>query len=336
METESIVASVLTEIYQEGPDVFLSAEQFAKKLTEKGLPEITVEQLLLMTRVTGFWELIRADESTKYADFERYMNNAFRETGLTRMKILELGSELGCMIGIPLLQTIRSEGMDVEDSEKSYRSGYTIPAALYQAELEEIEKLIEEKKLFNLTEEEILRLQVLASSGVPRAKYYYGMILMKQENELGTEGKGFQMILDAAAEGDACAAGVLGDHYYKQESAGSWTKAFEYYIDYGAMPLNESRKEAVRTIMNAGAFNKALVTLCCVFAIFLCVLAFLIPSILGATQHRVLFVFMVTAMLAGIVLSYWQLRENAYDNIWKLPVLIFVLWTLYLSFCLLT
>ena len=82
-----------------GSEVFLDREKLESELKSVGIEDKTILQMLLLTTVPGFRELLQTNDASMENDLDRFVGNAQDTTGLDRNTILDLTVDIASALG---------------------------------------------------------------------------------------------------------------------------------------------------------------------------------------------------------------------------------------------
>ncbi len=305
-------------------NVYKDPKQLNDAMREFGATEAQATKVYLMTLVKGFREILEIDGRIQQVDIDRYIQNAVRETAFNITQILELTSAIFASLGIDSL----SDSSKVLDSENG-RCGFVVPMSVYEEELKVVERKIAQTGVESLIPNELARLETLAMAGIPRAKFYLGYCLLKNDEFEKNSLLGLRYLEEAAAEGDSYAAGALGDYYYEQGDSDSWSQAFSYYTGNGALALNKTRKFRIADILNYRKFNFTTIAASILLALAMLATVIIAPANTMFAAHRVWGCILFILVVVIVVVSILHHRQKPYDNLLWVPSSIFIIWTLY-------
>lgn len=306
-------------------DLYKDSESLKTAMHEFGASEIQIAKVHVMTLVNGFREVLELDERVQQIDIDRFVQNAIKESGFNAMQVLELVSAIISSLGLEGL----ADNSRVLKSENE-KSGFVVPLSVYEDELMMIEQKFKHRKIVNWEANEIARLEVLARAGIPRAKYYLGSLLLRNEEFENNTQIGLLYLKEAEAAGDSFAAGALGDFYYEQSDSDSWSKAYAYYTGIGSLALNKTRKERVVDILNYRKFNRTTIVASILIAIVMLTTVILAPASSLFAAHQVWGYIFFAVAIAILIVAILHHRLKPYDNLLWVPCLLFILWTLYI------
>ena len=238
-------AAALYEIVQRcGKEIFLDKEALEAEMYQAEIPQMQIMQIELMISVSGFEELIRAEEGgTEETNLNRFIGNVQEETGLGRETILAVGADISAALGYPVV----TEEKMYEKAQKNGRS-FVIPFSLYEKEIKPIREHF--KKHEDLSSEEMKSLTRLTDAGLPEAQMYMSEYL-KEKNPEAAEA----LLLQAAEQGNGEAQAKLGDLYYSEARGKSWEEAYNCYTGYGTIALTRNRRNNLKNILNQRIYN---------------------------------------------------------------------------------
>jgi len=320
-----ITEILTTAVDRYSSSIYLQPDGLSDAMTQSGANHIQITKVLLMTQVSGFRELLDLDTRMQQNDLDRYVHNAIQETGFNRAQVLEITSAIAMSLGIPF--DIDAE--DIIQKKIIKEKAYVIPASVYEIELRNIRKNSLPKTSYSA--DEMMKLEALASAGIPRAKYLLGYCLINNEESEDSSTLGIQLLDEAAAEGDSMAAGALGDYYYSQSTADSWQKAYNYYTGYGRLALSKKRKDAVTNILNHKTFNRKLLAASIILAICFLVSIVFAPAASVYGAHRVFGSICFIGSATTIFVAILHHRICPYDSVYWVPTGVFMFWFLYMA-----
>lgn len=323
-DLSALLSSVVSK-YTSG--VYFDETKLRSAMQEFGATNNQVLKICIMTNVNGFRELLEKDARVQQVDLDRYVQNAIKETGFNHAMTLELISAIAVSAGIAFdyMADICQRAVTAE------KRAYVVPAGVYEGELKRFEIAFSKGDYENIPPQELTRLETLAAVGIPKAKYYLGYCLLKNEQYEKNSPFGLQILEEAAAEGDSSAAGALGDYHYEQGSANSWSRAYEYYTGYGAVALNKSRRDALASIVNEKIYNRKMIIASVFLAIIMLATLVIAPGINIYAAHRIAGTICFLGSVVLVVASALHYKVRPYDSIYWVPCLMFVVWFLYIA-----
>lgn len=315
---------ILTPVVERyGVEIFLDTDALRRAMAEAGIGEEDICRICLMTKVSGFRELLNQDSRTLQVDMDRYIQNAAVETGFQRDMVLRLTSCIMSAIGEKM-----EGGLSVHGPSFSPRAVAALAVPLYEKHLRTIQFEFDKGKAGKL---DFDKLEALVNIGIPRAKYYLGYCLLNGVQVEASRERGVELLEEAADMGDSRAAAALGDYYYAEGGSGSWTKAYQYYTGFGAAALNRSQRTAVTSILNQGIFNQRLLKICAVLLTVFSITVIWPPASGLYSSHPVagwLSILTELVLLAGGWLYY---RLMPYNVLYGLPVTMSGVWCIYMA-----
>lgn len=321
-EYESILTAVVSE---HSLAIYDDTEKLKTAMRAFGASETQIAKVYMMTLVTGFREILEFDHRTQQVDIERYVQNAIKETGFNNFLVLELTAAIVASLGIDELVDYKSVLQKGNET-----AGFVVPASVYADELKSFDLKFKSEDHIKLDATEINRLEVLARAGIPKAKYFLGLYLVRSGDIEEKTPIGLQYLEAAAADGDSQAAGALGDFYYELATSDSWSEAYLYYTGHGSISLNESRRERIVDILNVRKFNKKVIITSILLALAMLATVFLAPGAPLFAAHRVCG-FICFIIEAGVIIfSILHYRVKPYDDLSWMPGVIFIPWALYM------
>lgn len=326
----SSLSSILSSVVeQNGVELLFDTASLSEAMRKIGAEEAEVYRVCLMTQVTGFREVISRDPRTVQLDLERYIQNAIKETGLTRDAILQVTAALSFATGIAMsYQAGLSKDFD-HTTDHVAALAHTVCQENLSIFRSAFEKVVLEES--TSTELDFEMLEPLVHYGIPRAKYYFGYCLLHGIQLEKNEARGIKLLHEAADAGDGNAAAALGDYYFAKGGSDNWTKAYDFYTGYGAIALNQDRKRAIVSILNHKRYNKKILGLCMI--LFLAQVAIVIwsPSTTVFAARLFWGWFAVVAQLVLLVMKIMHYRIKPYDCVYALPVAMSAIWFVYMA-----
>lgn len=311
-----VILSAVVE--KESPGIYLEPDHLRRAMAEHGATETQILQVQIMTQVTGFRELLSQDVRTQQADLDRYVMNAHAETGFQRGTILELTAGIALSTGIAFDYSAPQQRCEAPPGR-----AFAIPYRVYQEELDWFMAVIEQGR--DIPPEAMGRLEELVAAGIPTAKYYMGCCILRKLQETGGDRRknrrGLALLEEAAADGNSAAAAALGDYYYAKKPS----KAYEYYTGYGAAALTPERQNAIKSLLQRKYLNRRLLLASIVLALLLVILLFVFGGV------GVLGIVCAMAMAAAVTAAILHYRVKPCDSVYWLPVVLFVLWAVYMA-----
>ena len=307
-------------------EIYFHFDQLQQMLQECNVAELEIYQIGVMTKVSGFKELIKSNEKTEQVELNLFIKNAITETGFNCSTVLRLTCDIALSLGIPfcnLHNTFNKNSTPV--------SAFTIPSGIYELELASFEAEFK-KVLFNDSSIHLdfSILEPLVSAGIPKAKYYMGYCLLNNIQLAEDSHKGLQLLSEAAEAGDIDAAAALGDYYYNRNTANDWSAAYEYYTGYGALALTEKRKEAIVCIFNKKKYNKNIVSFSIVLLILLCFSVVFAPAKNLYSPCYFLGVISILLNIGILFVMMMHYRNKPYDDFYAFPVGMLITWFIYM------
>ncbi|MEF2955182.1 MAG: hypothetical protein U0O33_11910 [Blautia sp.] len=306
-----------------GSEVFLDREKLESELKSVGIEDKTILQMLLLTTVPGFRELLQTNDASMENDLDRFVGNAQDTTGLDRNTILDLTVDIASALGY---YSVASQ-YQYNNAKKAGRT-FVVPFRLYEKELAEIRKKLNAKQ--NLTESDLNSLTGLCDEGIPEAQFYMSRYLEENNQEAAEN-----LLIQAASQNCGEAQAALGDLHYSEMMENSWEKAHECYTGYGAIALNRTRRNRLKNILNHKIYNlKLLQKSFLILLAMLCLLFFKVPGgMLGTNSFvGILFLLMNAGVWAAAVYHYtkhpyaflkWLIP--AMSGIWGIYLIIWIL-----------
>lgn len=331
-KTDTLKQRLSQTVSQNGVQIFFQKQFLRDTLAAAGSGELEIEQVLLMTQVTGFRELLENNLPTQQQDLNRYVKNAVDETGLRQDVVLDLTADiaLAAKIAIPYRQLKKKRGKKGNPSKTPEKEAFVIPAKLYREELEDFENALGKDISWDKTIPPLnfSKLTPLAEVGIPRAKALLGFSMARCSPD-GEKTAGLTLLQEAAAEGDEAASALLGDYYFQLGDRGSQRKAYQYYTGLGSLALNRQRQANLEALLQAKRNNRAGVFSCALLCLILSITALLNPAaglFPAAPAWTALFLAANTALLA---LMIWRFHVEPLDGLAIFPTALFSLWALY-------
>ena len=321
------LAKCLYEIVSDNTaGVYFEMEKLRTLLLGYDISEITISQIIIMTQVPGFQEIIYPDADANQINIERYLKNAFYKTGLKKTTLLRLTADIVYSVGTSF--NYNSE----EEKNEEKELYYVIPESMYKNELKEFKQKFE-----NLNDKSYIaklpfeKLEPLIKIGLPKAKYYLGYCLLNGIEKEVDVAKGVELLKEAADEGDIEAAAALGDYYYNDENNRNWQLSFEYYTGYAGMAIrSEKRKEAIANLLSQKKYNGLVLKLCAVLLALILVITILSLKIKLYPAHPVLTVVFMLAEIGAWGIGIARYRTKPFKEINILAVGMFFIWAIYM------
>lgn len=318
----SSIALLLHNIVDdESSEIFNNPAKFQKVLREADISEFTIYQLCLMTKVSGFSMLTQTDASTKQADLNRYVQNAIEETGLSKAVVLDLTADIAYSLDIATLCDTKEKIEEVYQTEKAF----VIPYSIYEKELKNYQESL---RILGYSGISNGRLEALCAAGLPKAKYYMACGILKEN---GDSEKGLSLLREAAQEGDAEAAALLGDYYYEKQDAESLEKAYQYYTSYGALALNTKRRKSLTGILNQKKYNRKIRDFSIMFAALLAILVMFLGKLSLYEVHPI---WSAGCIIAEVLLAVYTVIiyvKRPYKDLYSMPIAMFGMWCVFVA-----
>lgn len=313
-----------------GREVLLDPIELSGAMKELGARELDIFKVCMMLEVPGVEQLLNDDRRTEQLDLDRYIMNAETKTGFTRDSVLYLSSCIAGAAGIWLdCQSTRAGGNGLPESGVAS----LLYAIWYREELARFEVALE--RLVRGGGGDVIldfqRLELLVNLGIPRAKYCLGYCLLNGLQLERNEDRGLSLLAEAEAAGDSRAAAALGDYYYGDGGARSWSLAYEYYTGYGALALNDARKGALVNILNQRSYNKRTLAMSAVLVFATLLTLVFAPAEALFQPHTVLGIAVLALQVVFFVLTVLRFRARPFDRLSILPVLMAGLWAAYIA-----
>lgn len=344
-------------------EVYKDSKVLQEALLSCGVDRMSAYKLCLMAEVKGFVQLVDTGNRLCQAEISAFVHNAASETGMSRLELMGLLRSVLLSIGsvVDLVDNTSSPG------ESATESAYVIPTSLYESALKDVQAAIDaaEQKGWQISPDILQKLEPMVAAGIPAAKRLLGYCMVKGlAGECSTE-EGVALLQEAAAAFDSKAAAALADYYYEQglgdsqgdpqgdaqgdkkpvgkavgnlsgapassvQRSGMWSKAFEYYTGFGSLALTPQRKERMVNIYNHAIFNRGLVMRSMALLLAMLLTLFLAP---GAEAYAPHYVWGAICMLGCVgigAVMVLHTRFIPYDDVHYAPVLMFVVWTLFM------
>lgn len=312
-------------VYKYSVQIFSDEKQLRDGMRSLGAAEEDILKVCLIARVTGFQDLIRPGKKLLQTDFDRFVCNAVKETELKRTAVLQLMAEITYAAGTAVLCRSRRQ---IERAVQAERA-FAIPVSLYEEELQDFQRDFEMcRRWGDFTVLDLQRMEPLAAAGLPRAKYYLGYCLL-HSTEAGRE-KGVALLEEAAGAGDTEAAAELGDYYFKCGPS-RWSRAYSCYTGFGALALDEQRKDAVLTMLNQKRFNHRFLWLSAILLLLFAGTVILAPGARIYAPHYGLGGICAAGSLAILLLAVLRFRRSPFGNVYFVPAGMLVLWSIYIA-----
>ncbi len=305
--------------------IFSDDEELRDKMRNLGVAEADILKVCLITKVTGFQDLIQPDKKLLQTDLDRFAHNAVKETDLNRAAVLRLMTEIVGATGKAVLCGSQKQMEQAVLEERAFM----LPATLYEKELKDFQEAFELcRRRGNLTGLDLQRMEPLVAAGLPRAKYYVGYCLLHGAEEGHQQGAA--LLMEAAKAGDVEAAAELGDYYFKRGPSG-WANAYSCYTSFGALALTPQRKRAVLSILNQKRFNHRFLWLSSILFLLFIATVFFAPGQMLYPPHCVWGSVCAVGSLAVLLLAARRLRRSPFDSFYFVPAAMFVLWSIYIA-----
>lgn len=310
-------------------EILFDSPRLQREMMQAGAKETDTLKICLLTKVTGFHELVQAGRGTQQADLDRFIRNAVLETGFHQTELMKLTAELAGAAGFAV-RCRTKKNLERAIPERAY----VIPASLYEEDLNAFQQAVERASSgeSGISGSEFNKIEALAAAGMPRAKYYLGYCLLYGvPPEMDCEGareKGAALLREAAEAGDFQAAAKLGDYYFSLGPQ-AWGKAYSCYTGYGAMALDRERQRAVVQMQNQKRFNRRLMGWS---AALLLLMAAAVAAAPGAALYPACYAlgsFCVLAGLAVLVGAGLCHIARPYGSVYFIPVAMFILWSIH-------
>ncbi len=334
--------------------IYFDDSNLQSEMHKLGADPSDIYRVCLMTKVSGFRDLISNDIRTQQVDLDRFVQNAVDETGFDRMTVMKLVGDIALSVGIAYSYNSRLFTSNKSPDEIAY----IVPIKLYEAELETFKEAFDAIVGADLCDNDLdevndldpndnndfdsesqssskitldfNRIQILVAAGVPKAKYYLGYCLLNGVQIEENIPLALRLLKEAADAGDGEAAGALGDYYFNK-GVDSWEKSYEYYTGFGAIALNDERKKSMISIFNQKRFNRRLINSCFVLLAVLLATVIIAPGSPMYASHIVFGTISILLDIAIITLGILHYRVKPYDTLYFIPVGMFIVWTIYMA-----
>lgn len=308
--------------------VYFNDNQLQSALHELGAAPSDIYKVCLMTKVTGFRDLMECDSRTQQIDLDRFVQNAVEETGFNRTTVMGLTSDIALSADI----ACNCNTNHFATRKLLTETAFVVPASLYESEIKEFKEAFEKSafKDKDVTKLDFSKLQPLVAAGIPKAKFYLGYCLLYGIQFESDNVRAIRLLQEAADEGDTQAAATLGDYYY-DKGVSNWGKAHEYYTGFGSLALSKKRKDAIVSILNQRIFNRSMIGLSIVFFLAIVTTLILIPGAPLYPAHRVIGGIFTLLSLSILILAILHHRIKPYDTLYYVPVGMFTMWFFYMA-----
>lgn len=330
----------------EGRNILLDARALRRALEKEGAAERNIQILCLMSGAPGLRELLEETSGSTQADLDRFIRNAMEYTGLSRSTVL-----------LKTYQICRAAGLRMARSPKDMPAltpqgepiAYVFPPEKYEDTLKPFRAVFDREKFSFVAKNHLNfeKLGPLAQAGIPEAQFYLGVWMLEQSQESKAA---ISLLESAANSGSELAAAALGDYYFdkgfgddgsEDESASAeksasllgnsyWDKAFEYYTGYGSAEMNTRRKFAVTSIVNHGLYNRKLKLLSGVLLAVMFVVMFAVPGLMLGTAHPIYGILCLVLEAGVYMLMLRVLKVSPYMHAEMYPLLMSVIWIVFL------
>lgn len=325
----SDLGSILsTLVVKHSRKVYFDDNLLQSALHELGAAPSDIYKVCLMTKVTGFRDLMECDLRTQQIDLDRYVQNAVEETGFNRTTIMKLTSDIA--LSVDIAYNCKEEHFTTQ--KLLTETAFVVPASLYESEISAFKESFE-KSAFrdkDISKLDFSKLQPLVAAGIPKAKFYLGYCLLYGIQFEVDDVRAINLLQEAADAGDTQAAATLGDYYYNK-GANDWGKAYEYYTGFGSLALNKKRKSAIVSILNQKRFNRTMIGLSIIFFISIVITLILAPGAPLYAAHRVIGTIFTVLSFAILFLAILHHRIKPYDTLYYVPVGMFTMWFFHMS-----
>lgn len=307
--------------------VYFDDKQLQSSLHELGAAPSDIYKVCLMTKVTGFRDLMECDSRTQQIDLDRFVQNAVEETGFNRTTVMGLTSDIALSADI----ACNCNTNHFATRKLLTETAFVVPASLYESEIKEFKEAFEKSafKDKDVTKLDFGKLQPLVAAGIPKAKFYLGYCLLNGIQFEADNVRAISLLQEAADAGDTQAAATLGDYYY-DNGVSDWSKAYEYYTGFGSLALSKKRKDAIVNIVNQKKFNRIMIGLS--IALFIAIVASLIlaPGAPLYAAHRITGCIFTLLSFAILIMAILHHRIKPYDTMYFVPVGMFTMWFFYM------
>lgn len=275
---------------------------FAERMAAAGIPE-SERRCILFVLQSDVWLSMEERLRTNYCslDLSHVVTGVTRD-GLQAEAALRAVQTLAYGLGLPL--TVFDHENLPPESESGGKSELFIPPAVYEEELDEIERLLRDGDAPDEAQTEFTA--QLYRAKVPRAARLMGMMYGAGLGVEKNEKSAMKCLYQAAKQGDCEAAGLLGDAYM---AAKDYEKARKYYLFPGAMALNAKRAENLDEIDRMRTrIAKEFLLLCVMFALSaILMLVFLRESAITGphTLSTIICTVIGGVLTAGLGLVHW-------------------------------
>lgn len=310
---------ILREIVSEyGNQVLYQSDQLQKECYERGMDQMQFYHLSLLLQTQGARELVWCGNHIRQTDINCLAMNAALQSGLTRLTITRTIALLVTALGYD-----KAERYEDAVVLKTTDHPIMIPIDWTSNELNHImDEIVKDSEKVNSNI--MIKLNQLCELGEPRAFYMKGILLSKSHPKEAKEN-----LLLAAQDGIIDAMSNLGDYYYYGNAEKrNWTKAYQYYTEYGTNKLNNEQMKNVKMIRTQKRYNR---NTCVIGALLLCLFLLLMivnpfPEILAFQSIGMYIVFGIDVVLYGLCI--FRSYKRPYDFYDYFIHLMFILWAL--------
>lgn len=301
-------------------------EQLQKKLREMNVADADIWRICLMTKVPGFVQLLEGEE-IEQRDLDRYVQNAVRETGLNRMTVMDLTGMIVASAGMAFDYSATYHTVRPIIRERAF----IIPPSVYKRELNNFRQQFEQAAASSsLDSLDCTGLDALVATGLPKAKYYKGYYLLhsaqlEKEGGDASRAAAVELLQEAAEAGNADAAAELGDFYFEQGTA-YWSRAFAYYTGFGALALDQPRREAVARILRQKQSNRRIFLLSAALPLAMLMALIFVPGEAAVFFRCLLGTICTGCNLLILALAGWRVHRDPYTGLHYVPACMFGVW----------
>lgn len=321
-EVYTAAGNILREIVKEnGADIISDTKALGNKLTEKGLGENTVYQLLLIIKTSNITRYIpQISTGISMIDVNNIISCAEENSGLSKRTVKELVS---CILyGLSLPTDIAKLSIPDEGTYK-VKETYLLDFKEYEEELSILDAAVE-----NMDAEAIAEhaetLEKLARAGHPDALYYKGMCYLKGISVSKNPALAKRYLIAATKSSCQKAEAALGD-YYAEGDFPNYTLAFDHYTAVGSIALDKKRQENIKAIVQQKKAN--ITTL--VFSLIIFALTVVLNITVGSgafsfdgSTNWVPAIFSIALNTLALGLGGYCLFKYRYNSIkWLIPAM---------------
>ena len=308
--------------------VYFDDDMLQSALHELGTTPSDIYKVCLMTKVTGFRDLMECDSRTQQIDLDRFVQNAVEETGFNRTTVMKLTGDIA--LSADIVYNCNTEHFATR--KLLTETAYVVPASLYESEIKAFKESFE-KSAFrdkDVNKLDFSKLQPLVAAGIPKAKFYLGYCLLHGIQFEVDNVRAINLLQEAADAGVTQATATLGDYYY-DKGVSDWGKAYEYYTGFGSLALSKKRKDAIVSILNQKKFNRSMIGLSITFFLAIVATLILAPGAPLYVAHRVIGSIFTLLSLAILALAILHHRIKPYDTLYYVPIGMFTMWFFYMA-----